>query len=58
MRNFDLFWASNREWYEWTENGDRVLKETAPKEAKDSYARYLEQRKKASQRAEKLNLMD
>lgn len=58
MRNLDLFWASNRDWYEWTENGDRVLKETAPQEAKESYARYIKQKKIAAERAEKFNLMD
>lgn len=42
MRKIDLFWQSNADWWEFS-NGVPVLKENAPQEAQESYARYLEQ---------------
>ena len=42
MRKLDMFWMSNREWWEF-KNHIPVLKESAPPEAKASYKRYLEQ---------------
>lgn len=42
MRKVDLFWKSNKEWWEYR-NGTPVLKETAPTEARESYEHYLEQ---------------
>ena len=45
MKKLDSYWASNKDWYEWTENGERIIKPTAPLEAKKSYKRYLEQMK-------------
>lgn len=44
MRKLDLFWRSNRDWWEF-KNHIPVIKEDAPPEAKASYARYLEQTK-------------
>ena len=54
MRKLDFYWMTNQDWYYRKENGACVLKDTAPKEAKESYARYLEQCK----RAEKQHYMD
>ena len=45
MKRLDLRWMDNRDWYTY-KNGKVVLKDTAPKEAKESYKRYLEQIKK------------
>ena len=47
MRKLDFFWQSNKDWYYRKENEACVLQETAPKEAKESYARYLEQKERA-----------
>lgn len=48
MRKFESHWMSNDAWYHLSENGDWVVNDDAPKEAKDSYALYCEQRRKAS----------
>lgn len=45
MRTLDFYWKSNKEWYE-IKNCVHVIREDAPKEAKESYKRYLEQIKK------------
>lgn len=42
MKKVDLFWKSNKEWWEYR-NGTPVLKENAPPEARESYERYLKQ---------------
>lgn len=42
MKKIDLFWQSNEDWWE-IQNHVIVLKEDAPPEAKESYARYLKQ---------------
>lgn len=42
MRKYDLFWQSNRDWWEF-KNHIPVVKETAPPEAQESYKRYLKQ---------------
>ena len=42
MKKIDLFWQSNEDWWE-IKNGIFVVKDDAPAEAKESYARYLEQ---------------
>ncbi len=48
MRKLDYFWTTNKDWYEWTENGERVIKPDAPTEAQESYKHYLEQKKRKS----------
>jgi len=45
MKRLDLRWMDNEDWYTY-KDGNAVLKDTAPKEAKESYKRYLEQIKK------------
>ena len=45
MTKMDYYWASNKDWYE-RKDGVRVIKDTAPKEAKESYERYLKQMKR------------
>ena len=45
MKRLDLRWMDNEDWYTY-EDGDAVLKDTAPKEARESYERYLEQIRK------------
>ena len=42
MRKVDLFWQSNREWWEFRDHIP-VVKASAPPEAQASYQRYLEQ---------------
>lgn len=42
MRKVDLFWKSNRDWWEFIDDV-LVLKESAPQEATESYEHYLEQ---------------
>ena len=43
----DLYWKTNKEWWHRDEKSlCPVLNDNAPKEAKESYARYLEQRKR------------
>lgn len=44
MRALDVYWRSNREWYE-IKDCRPVIKENAPKEAKESFKRYVEQLK-------------
>lgn len=42
MRNIDLYWRSNREWWEF-KNHIPVIRKDAPEEAQKSYANYLKQ---------------
>lgn len=42
MKKLDLYWKSNRDWWEYQDHIP-TIKETAPPEAKASYERYLEQ---------------
>jgi len=42
MKKIDLFWQSNREWWEYKDHIP-TIREDAPQEAKESYQRYLEQ---------------
>ena len=44
MKKLDLFWKSNKAWWEFRD-GVPVLKDDAPQEAKDSYTNYLKQMK-------------
>lgn len=46
MRRLDYFWKTNKDWWYRDENLVPRLKETAPKEAQESYKRYLEQKKR------------
>ena len=48
MRKMGFYWKSNPDWWYRKENGVCVLKDTAPKEAKESYERYLKQWELAS----------
>ena len=50
MTKLDYYWLSNKAWSHRLPNGTRVINEDAPKEAKDSYERYLQQSKKAEER--------
>lgn len=43
MIKLDFYWTTNRDWWEWKENGSRVIKPDAPEEAQESYKHYLEQ---------------
>lgn len=42
MKKLDLYWKSNREWWEYKDHIP-AIKSSAPTEAKQSYERYLEQ---------------
>lgn len=45
MRKLDLYWMTNRAWYDFTNDEDATpyLLDDAPAEAKASYEHYLEQ---------------
>lgn len=43
MRKLEYYWMSNKEWYHLTENMHFVVNDDAPKEAKESYERYLKE---------------
>lgn len=46
MVALDLYWKTNKNWWHRDEKNLRpVLNKDAPKEAKESYKRYLEQKK-------------
>ncbi len=45
MRKLDYFWATNKDWWTRDENYEMIIKPDAPKEAQESYKRYLEQLK-------------
>lgn len=47
MRKLDLFWKTNREWYYYDEDLNVHIKSSAPDEAKESFKKYLEQKKDA-----------
>lgn len=45
MSKFDVYWMSNREWWEF--NGSvATVKEDAPPEAQESYRRFQEEQEK------------
>ena len=48
MKAHDLYWATNPEWYDYTDDDDAkpFLTDKATAEAKESFKRYLEQKKK------------
>ena len=50
MKKLDLFWMSNPTWYGFAddEEAEPYLTEFAPPEAIESFARFLEQKKKVS----------
>lgn len=41
-KNIELYWHSNRDWWHY-DGYAMVINEDAPKEAKESYKRYLKQ---------------
>lgn len=43
MTKLDFYWKSNKAWYHLTENGDFVVNDDAPEEAKQSYQNYKRQ---------------
>jgi len=36
-----LYWKKNKDWYGFTDDGDYYIKEDAPKEAKDSFEKFI-----------------
>ena len=46
MRILEHYWMSNKDWWYLDKNLDMRIKPDAPKEAQESYKRYLEQMKK------------
>ena len=56
MTKYDLYWMSNSEWYNYTDEEEPVpyLTEAAPPEARESFARYLEERKRHKERRDAL----
>lgn len=49
MRSLDLYWATNPDWYDYTDDEDPnakpFLTDKAPPEAVESFKRYLAQKK-------------
>ena len=45
MRNIDLHWMDNREWWEIDDELHPIVRKDAPPEAQESYKHYLEQTK-------------
>ena len=45
MRKLDLYWKSNRDWWFFDKNLIPRIKDSAPKEAQESYKRYRSQSK-------------
>ena len=56
MTKYDLYWKTNPEWYNYTDDEDEFpqLTEAAPPEARESFARYLEEKKRHKERREAL----
>lgn len=54
MRALDMFWMSNRDWWEFVDHIP-TIKASAPPEAQRSYKRYMEQ---TSNKAEYRRLME
>ena len=48
MRKLDFYWASNKDWFHFKDNGVMVVNDDAPPEAQESYKHYLEQKKRKS----------
>lgn len=48
IKNLDLFWTSNREWYHYRDGYIAQVNDDAPEEAKKSYEHYKEQMAKAT----------
>lgn len=46
MRTLDLFWKTNQDWYDYTDDAEAkpFLTDKAPIEAKESFKRYLKQK--------------
>ena len=49
MRKLELYWRSNPEWWHRQDNLVPVINDDAPPEAQESYKRYLEQERKATE---------
>lgn len=46
VNKYLTYWCSNDNWWDYDENGNPVVLETAPQEAKESYKCYLEHENK------------
>ena len=53
MRKLDLYWRSNRDWWE-VKNLVPTLRKDAPREAWESYSRYLVQKGYSQEETEKI----
>ena len=53
MRKLDLYWRSNRDWWE-VKDLAPTLRKDAPREAWESYGRYLVQKGYSQEEAEKI----
>lgn len=47
MKKLDLYWMSNPDWFDFAddENAEPFLTDAAPTKAKESFKRFLEQKK-------------
>lgn len=43
MKKLEHYWSSNKDWWYWDENGNKILKPDAPSDAQESYKKYLKQ---------------
>lgn len=53
MKALDLYWKSNPDWYDYADDEAETpfLTKVAPAEAKESFERYLEQKKSMNKKA-------
>ncbi|MGN0536605.1 MAG: hypothetical protein ACI4M3_01340 [Acutalibacteraceae bacterium] len=49
-----LYWKTNPEWYDYDENEKEYLTDKAPKEAKESFEKYLALRQKEKETGTKI----
>lgn len=45
-KHYYTYWCSNHDWWDYDENGNPVVLDTAPQKAKKSYQRYLKYEKR------------
>ena len=43
MVKLEHYWSTNKNWWHWTEDGEIVMNEAAPNDAKESYRIYKQQ---------------
>ena len=44
MKNIDMYWASNPDWFDFNDALLPIMRENAPPEAKNSYLTYMKRK--------------